>query len=219
MGACLIDVARTHSPPERKLEPHVARDEAEPRVEAVRVDTPAIARELHAMAATTPRLVDRVTHHRFPDPLPTDVGRDVDRFDLRHTPSAMREVSKDEELIRADHTLPERRDVEGAPGIGGDVVEGVEVGLEGAVARGLGMRRKLVVREQTEDVRDVVAGREADDERRDDGSQPPRAIFRAYVYAVTAARTWQIHPSVPPEPIHRPGVTISQKMPRRNLPL
>jgi hypothetical protein len=68
MGACLIDVARTPSPPERKLEPHVARDEAEPCVEAVRVDTPAIARELHAMAATTPRLVDRVTHHRFPDP-------------------------------------------------------------------------------------------------------------------------------------------------------
>jgi hypothetical protein len=42
---------------------------------------------------------------------------------------------------------------------------------------------------------------------------------RAYEYAVYAATTWQIHPSVPPEPIHKPGVTMSQKIPRQNLPL
>jgi len=30
---------------------------------------------------------------------------------------------------------------------------------------------------------------------------------------------WQIQPSVPPLPIHRPGVTISQKIPRRKSPL
>ena len=36
---------------------------------------------------------------------------------------------------------------------------------------------------------------------------------------MNAAMRWQIHPSVPPLPIHSPGVTINQKIPRRNVPL
>ena len=41
----------------------------------------------------------------------------------------------------------------------------------------------------------------------------------ARLYAVMAAMTWQIHPSRPPDPIHRPGVTISQNNPRQKSPL
>ena len=31
--------------------------------------------------------------------------------------------------------------------------------------------------------------------------------------------TWQIHPSKPPVPIHKPGVMMSHKMPARMRPL
>ena len=49
---------------------------------------------------------------------------------------------------------------------------------------------------------------------------PARAFFSlALLYAVKAAITWHIHPSRPPDPIQSPGVTISQKMPRRKSPL
>ena len=44
-------------------------------------------------------------------------------------------------------------------------------------------------------------------------------FFRARLWAVTAAMTWQIQPSRPPDPIQRPGVMISQKIPRRKSPL
>jgi hypothetical protein len=37
--------------------------------------------------------------------------------------------------------------------------------------------------------------------------------------AVAAAITWHTHPSRPPVPIHIPGVTINQKIPRRKSPL
>ena len=46
-----------------------------------------------------------------------------------------------------------------------------------------------------------------------------RFFFRARLCAVNAAITWHTHPSRPPDPIHSPGVTISQKIPRRKSPL
>ena len=46
-----------------------------------------------------------------------------------------------------------------------------------------------------------------------------RFLMVARWYAIIAAMTWQIHPSVPPEPIQRPGVTTSQNRPRRKSPL
>jgi len=38
-------------------------------------------------------------------------------------------------------------------------------------------------------------------------------------YAVYAAARWQSQPSVPPDPIQKPGVTMSQKIPRKKSPL
>ena len=46
-----------------------------------------------------------------------------------------------------------------------------------------------------------------------------RQSFSAYRYAVYALAMWQTQPSTPLVPIHSPGVTISQKIPRRNAPL
>jgi hypothetical protein len=44
-------------------------------------------------------------------------------------------------------------------------------------------------------------------------------FLSANEYAVYAEMMWQIQPRVPPEPIHNPGVMISQKIARKIFPL
>jgi hypothetical protein len=121
------------------------------------------------MAPTTSRLVDGVTHQGLADASPANVRGDVHRLDLRDEPSPMRQLPEEVELERADDAAIEPGDVEGAARIGGDVVERVEIRLEGAVARGLRMRPESIVPEKTQDGGNLVAGREADEERGENG--------------------------------------------------
>jgi hypothetical protein len=143
------------------------------------VDAPLVARELEAVATATAGHFDRVPHHRLADPSPAYVGRDVDRFDLRDEPAAVREASRDREVERPDDAPVEPRHVETGAGVRRDVVECVEIRRELAVAGRLRVRAEVVVGQETEDGLDVVARRELDDEGRDDGLQPRRASFRA----------------------------------------
>ncbi len=43
--------------------------------------------------------------------------------------------------------------------------------------------------------------------------------FFAWEWACMAARMWQIHPSIPPDPTHRPGVTINQTIAHSQWPV
>lgn len=69
----------------------------------------------------------------------------------------------------------------------------------------------LVVLNWTEELKARVQGPET--------YASARFLIRARRCAVNAAMTWHTQPKSPPVPIHIPGVTISQKIPRRKSPL
>ena len=126
---------------------------------------PLIGGELSERTTTLTSPVQRPGHHRPPDPPPPKIGTNPNGLDGHPlSPTATQRRSKGQLTSTDDRTAPVLRHDQLIPRIGGDLVEGRPHGC----VRGLGDdgpgSGDLVVDQQFEDCRDVVAPGDAEDQ-------------------------------------------------------
>lgn len=137
-------------------------DEAEARVEPLRVGTAGVGRELHHVAPFLSGAFDRPEEELPAEAAATPPTIDAHRFDLRPKPSAIRQIGDDRQLQRGDDLARDLSDDKYLARVGIDRRERRIIRLQQRLMRAFTLSAQVIVGEEPDDRREVGARGTAD---------------------------------------------------------